>query len=37
MCFVLRYGNMSHSQVLENIERLTKEVRPMLGMAEAAE
>lgn len=37
MCFVLRYGNMSHAQVCETIERLTKEVRPMLGLAAAAE
>ncbi len=31
--FVCRYGNLSHRQCLATLERLTKEVRPMLGLA----
>ena len=36
MCFVLRYGSMTHTQVCETLERLAKEVRPMLGLSKAA-
>lgn len=37
MCFVLRFADMAHSQVLETMERLSNEVRPMLGLRSAAE